>query len=192
MLSAAYKRSTVLTSSSIPQIKTSFRTRASTSFRLPLLHPRAHTQTRAMSYSKLLSPVTVGSVPLRNRVVMSALTRDRSQPTNVPNDVSSHFFSMSQRYSLLVSEGQPGVLHPARHRWCWPNRHRGHAHLPSRVSHLASSLWLLKMLNIMLRTEWQNAPGIWSKEHVEGWKRITTSVHEHGGKIFNQVCSQST
>lgn len=38
-------------------------------------------------YPSLLSPVKLGSVPLRNGVVMSALTRDRSTPTNVPNDV---------------------------------------------------------------------------------------------------------
>lgn len=36
-------------------------------------------------------------------------------------------------------------------------------------------------------TEWPNAPGIWSEEHVAGWKRITDGVHEAGGKIFCQV-----
>jgi 2,4-dienoyl-CoA reductase-like NADH-dependent reductase (Old Yellow Enzyme family) len=30
-------------------------------------------------------------------------------------------------------------------------------------------------------------PGIWSHEQVQGWKKITQSVHEAGGKIFLQL-----
>lgn len=32
-----------------------------------------------------------------------------------------------------------------------------------------------------------NTPGIYSNEQVEGWKKVTTSVHEKGGKIFIQL-----
>ena len=32
-----------------------------------------------------------------------------------------------------------------------------------------------------------NTPGIWSYEQVEAWKKITTAVHEKGGKIFMQL-----
>lgn len=32
-----------------------------------------------------------------------------------------------------------------------------------------------------------NTPGIWSYEQIEGWKKITTAVHEKGGKIFMQL-----
>jgi 2,4-dienoyl-CoA reductase-like NADH-dependent reductase (Old Yellow Enzyme family) len=32
-----------------------------------------------------------------------------------------------------------------------------------------------------------DTPGIWSKEQVEGWKLVTRSVHEAGGKIFLQL-----
>lgn len=32
-----------------------------------------------------------------------------------------------------------------------------------------------------------NTPGIWSREQVEGWKRITSGVHERGGTIFLQL-----
>jgi 2,4-dienoyl-CoA reductase-like NADH-dependent reductase (Old Yellow Enzyme family) len=32
-----------------------------------------------------------------------------------------------------------------------------------------------------------NTPGIWSKEQVEGWKKITTVVHKNHGKIFMQL-----
>ena len=58
------------------------------SFKSPSSFRLTHSQATAMSpYPSLLSPVKLGSVPLRNGVVMSALTRDRSTPTNVPNDV---------------------------------------------------------------------------------------------------------
>ncbi|ATH07418.1 alkene reductase [Halobacteriovorax marinus] len=32
-----------------------------------------------------------------------------------------------------------------------------------------------------------DTPGIWSKEQVEGWKKITKAVHDEGGKIFMQL-----
>lgn len=37
-------------------------------------------------------------------------------------------------------------------------------------------------------TEWPYAPGIWSEEQVQGWKKITDSVHAAGSLIFCQVC----
>ncbi|KAK0223051.1 hypothetical protein IW262DRAFT_1447161 [Armillaria fumosa] len=33
-------------------------------------------------------------------------------------------------------------------------------------------------------TEWQNAPGIWSKEQTMGWKKITNAVHAEGYFLF--------
>jgi 2,4-dienoyl-CoA reductase-like NADH-dependent reductase (Old Yellow Enzyme family) len=32
-----------------------------------------------------------------------------------------------------------------------------------------------------------HTPGIWSKDQVNGWKKITQAVHEKGGKIFMQL-----
>lgn len=37
------------------------------------------------------------------------------------------------------------------------------------------------------RTEWPNAPGLWNKEQVSGWKQVTDSVHAAGGHIFAQI-----
>jgi 2,4-dienoyl-CoA reductase-like NADH-dependent reductase (Old Yellow Enzyme family) len=34
---------------------------------------------------------------------------------------------------------------------------------------------------------YENTPGIWSDEQVEGWKKITTAVHAKGGKIVLQL-----
>ena len=36
-------------------------------------------------------------------------------------------------------------------------------------------------------TEWPYAPGIWSEEQVQAWKRVTDRVHRNDGKIFCQL-----
>ena len=34
---------------------------------------------------------------------------------------------------------------------------------------------------------WPYAPGIWTAEQIDGWKSITSAVHEGGGRIFLQL-----
>ncbi|WVQ63450.1 uncharacterized protein L199_001603 [Kwoniella botswanensis] len=34
---------------------------------------------------------------------------------------------------------------------------------------------------------WHHSPGIWSKDQIEGWRKITDAVHEKGGKIICQL-----
>ena len=34
---------------------------------------------------------------------------------------------------------------------------------------------------------WPNAPGLWTEAQVEGWKRVTESVHQAGGRIVAQL-----
>src|SRR5688572_31255943 len=34
---------------------------------------------------------------------------------------------------------------------------------------------------------WVNAPGIFNKAHVEGWRNITNAVHRNGGRIYLQL-----
>ncbi|KAJ7717363.1 flavoprotein NADH-dependent oxidoreductase, partial [Mycena maculata] len=36
-------------------------------------------------------------------------------------------------------------------------------------------------------SEWPDAPGIWNKEQIQGWKKITDSVHVARGKIYCQL-----
>ncbi|KAJ7118841.1 flavoprotein NADH-dependent oxidoreductase [Mycena epipterygia] len=36
-------------------------------------------------------------------------------------------------------------------------------------------------------SEWPDAPGIWDKSQIEGWKKITDSVHATGSKIYCQI-----
>ncbi len=32
-----------------------------------------------------------------------------------------------------------------------------------------------------------NVPGMFTKQQSDSWKKVTNSVHEHGGKIFSQL-----
>ena len=34
---------------------------------------------------------------------------------------------------------------------------------------------------------WPNAPAIYTREHLDGWKKVTDAVHAKGGKIFMQL-----
>src|ERR1700724_3527809 len=34
---------------------------------------------------------------------------------------------------------------------------------------------------------YQDTPGIYSKEQVAGWRKVTNRVHERGGRIFKQL-----
>ncbi|KIJ70381.1 hypothetical protein HYDPIDRAFT_172213 [Hydnomerulius pinastri MD-312] len=100
--------------------------------------------------NKLLEALQIGPHKLRNRVIMSALTRSRSVPTNVPNGLNLEYYTQRARggAGFITTEGT---------------------------------------LICQQGTEWQNAPGIWSKEQVAAWKKITESVHAEGGVIFSQV-----
>ncbi|KIO32292.1 hypothetical protein M407DRAFT_67035 [Tulasnella calospora MUT 4182] len=98
----------------------------------------------------LSSPLKVGDVELRTRNIMSAMTRNRSLPVNVPNDANVEYYTQRAEggAGLIVTEG---------------------------------------VLVSPQGTTWPNAPGLWSKEQTEGWKKVTGSVHEAGGKIFAQL-----
>ncbi|KAG2131640.1 hypothetical protein DEU56DRAFT_453182 [Suillus clintonianus] len=104
----------------------------------------------ASQFTKLLQPITIGPFTLRNRVIMSALTRSRSVPTNVPNDINLDYYVQRARggAGLITTEGT---------------------------------------LICQQGTEWQNAPGIWNKDQVAAWKKITDAVHTEGGLIFTQL-----
>src|SRR5258708_34067700 len=62
---------------------------------------------KTLSTNKLFTPIQVGSMQLKHRVVMAPLTRSRSlQPGSIPGDLMLEYYS--QRASdggLIVSEG---------------------------------------------------------------------------------------
>jgi N-ethylmaleimide reductase len=101
-------------------------------------------------FPKLFTPVQLGRMNLKHRVVMAPLTRSRSvQPGDIPGDL------MLQYYTQRTSDG--GFI----------------------LSEATS-------ISIAGRG-WFGAPGLYSDQQVEGWKKIVGSVHAKGGRMFSQL-----
>ncbi|GAW02943.1 FMN-linked oxidoreductase [Lentinula edodes] len=101
------------------------------------------------SVAALFEPLQLGALTLRNRVFMSALTRNRSVPTNIPNAVNLEYYQQRAKSAgLIITEG---------------------------------------VLITPQGSEWPHAPGIWSKEQIAGWKKITDAVHQEGSVIYAQL-----
>jgi 2,4-dienoyl-CoA reductase-like NADH-dependent reductase (Old Yellow Enzyme family) len=53
----------------------------------------------------LANPVKLGPLTLKNRIFMSALTRSRAVPTNVPNELMAEYYKQRSGAGLIVTEG---------------------------------------------------------------------------------------
>ena len=99
--------------------------------------------------STLFTPITIGALPLKNRVVMAPLTRSRAVGgKRVPNALMAEYYAQRATAGLIISEA---------------------------TSVTAQGVG------------YENTPGIWSDEQVEGWKLVTAAVHAKGGKIVLQL-----
>jgi len=98
----------------------------------------------------LFTPVQIGPLSLKHRVVMAPLTRSRStQPGDLPNALMAEYYG--QRASdggLIITEA-------------------------TTISATARG--------------WFGAPGLYSDQQVEGWKKIIAAVRAKGGHIFAQL-----
>src|ERR1700736_6062170 len=99
---------------------------------------------------KLFTPVQLGSLNLKHRVVMAPLTRSRAeQPGGIPGDM------MIQYYSDRASDG---------------------------------GLIIGEATNISLTARgWYGAPGLYTDQQVEGWKRVVKAIHSKNGFVFAQL-----
>src|SRR5665213_2227489 len=100
-----------------------------------------------MEQYKLFTLAKVGDIEVKNRIVMSPMTRCRAIG-NVPNELMAEYYSQRAGAGLIITEGtspSPNGLGYAR------------------------------------------IPGIFSREQVEGWKKVTSAVHQNGGKIVIQL-----
>jgi len=100
-----------------------------------------------MKTYKLFTPENIGSIEVKNRMVMSPMTRSRAIG-NVPNNLMAEYYKQRSSAGLIITEG----VSPS------PNG-LGYARIP----------------------------GIYSKQQVEGWKKVTLAVHQNGGKIVVQL-----
>jgi N-ethylmaleimide reductase len=103
-----------------------------------------------MTTSPLFTPLNIGPLTLKHRVVMAPLTRSRSeQPGDIPGDL------MREYYTQRASDG---------------------------------GLIITEATTISVTARgWQGAPGMYTDQQVEGWKKIVDSVHAKGGKMISQL-----
>ncbi len=59
----------------------------------------------------LLTPVTLGALRLRNRLVMAPMTRSRAGPGDVPGDLAVAYYGARASAGMIVTEG----TQPSRH-----------------------------------------------------------------------------
>ena len=57
-----------------------------------------------MNKNHLLSPVTIGSLQLANRVIMAPLTRSRTEQNHVPNSMMAEYYSQRATAGLIIAE----------------------------------------------------------------------------------------
>jgi len=98
----------------------------------------------------LFTPVQIGAIKLKHRVVMAPLTRSGSiQPASVPGDL------MAEYYRQRASDG--GFI-------------------------------ISEATNISITGRgWLGAPGLYSDQQVEGWKKVVSGVHAKDGHMFAQL-----
>ena len=97
---------------------------------------------------KLLEKIQLGNLALKNKMVMSAMTRSRADQNGIVGDMTVQYYTQRVSAGLLFSEA-------------------------IRISEDATGSPL--------------TPGIYSKDQIEAWKKVTKSVHDHGGLIIAQL-----
>src|SRR3546814_16865413 len=55
----------------------------------------------------LFTPVTIGNIELKNRIIMAPLTRNRAGPGNVPHDLNAEYYAQRASAGLLITEATP-------------------------------------------------------------------------------------
>ncbi|MDE3270834.1 alkene reductase [Pseudoalteromonas sp. G4] len=56
----------------------------------------------------LFEPISLGSLTLKNRIVMAPMTRSRAtQPGNIPNNLMAEYYSQRASAGLIITEGAP-------------------------------------------------------------------------------------
>ena len=114
----------------------------------------------------------VSGKTLRNRVVMAPLTRGRSGKSRIPNDLNVDYYSQRSEAGLIISEGLT-VPHPI-------HIHSNHPHPLSLTKCTATSF-------STTGHGWNQSAAIETEDQVEGWKKVTDSIHAKGGLIACQL-----
>ena len=96
----------------------------------------------------LFTPLVLGDLQLRNRIVMAPMTRSRSDEGALPNELMVEYYRQRAGAGLIVTEG---------------------------ISPNADGLGYCR------------TPGLYSREQVAAWRKVTDAVHDEGGTIVAQL-----
>ena len=110
-----------------------------------------------MAANQLFTKLTVGGQELQNRMVLAPMTRARCTP------------NMEDPYDPINT--QPNEL------------------MAEYYTQRASAGLIITEATAIseMGSGWAYAPGISTKEHVEGWKKVVDSVHSKGGLMYLQL-----
>ena len=97
---------------------------------------------------KLSEKTQLGNLTLKNKMVMSAMTRSRADQNGIVGDLTIQYYTQRVSAGLIFTEA-------------------------IRISEEATGSPL--------------TPGIYSSDQIEAWKKVTKSVHDHGGLIIAQL-----
>ena len=108
---------------------------STTSGSTTIYHKQESMTSKNTSTHPLFSPIKIGNMNLKHRVVMCPLTRYRNDDDHVPTDMMVEYYTQraSTPGTMLITEA-------------------------SFISRNAGGL--------------DNAPGIWSKQQIEAWKKV--------------------
>lgn len=96
----------------------------------------------------LFDSFQVGDLKLKNRIIMSPLTRARAGEGDVPTALMAEYYAQRASAGLLISEA-------------------------TNVSPMSRPF--------------DKAPGLFTSAQVNGWKEVTSKVHQAGGQIIAQL-----
>ncbi len=96
----------------------------------------------------LFDSYTARHLALKNRIIMSPMTRSRAVVANTPNDLMCDYYGQRATAGLIITEGTS------------PS--------PNGVGYA-------------------RIPGIYNSAQIDGWKKVTKTVHDKGGKIVIQL-----
>ncbi|KAF7352049.1 FMN-linked oxidoreductase [Mycena venus] len=122
--------------------------------------------------AKLFTPIQVGDVLLRHRVVQAPMTRLRVDPnTNVIFPIVKEYYAQraSTPGTLIISEGTVVAK-------------KASAYLPPVVANLNS-----EKVYSGLAGGHAASPGIWSDAQIAAWREVTDAVHARGSFIYCQL-----
>lgn len=97
---------------------------------------------------KLLEKIKLGGLTLKNKMVMSAMTRSRADINGVVGDLTVQYYTQRVSAGLMFTEA-------------------------INISEQAIGSPF--------------TPGLYTREQIEAWKKVTKSVHDNGGLIVAQL-----